>query len=316
MTTTALNTPKDYALCYHDMKLSVFLLNNPETGTELQLESRKKPVVDWKLYQVMRPSKRLIEKWFSHNPNYNLMIVTGSVSKIVALDVDGPTAAKRLEEKRMQMSTNLRIAFDNTMVNKTGSGGLHVIFRIEDPIDDISQLTLWEDGQEHSEIKLQGNRHYIVAAPSIHPNGNKYEWNEKQPYLITRKELDELIRLLSPQGVQTTTSREPRPPSGWFPGDNSVEARTLSAKDIERLLTTLKPRYINGRRHRITLGYSGFLRKCGYSLQAVEEFCVIVCQTFNDEEFESRLHDVRDTFRKPLYTGREIAGWSLLNDIS
>src|SRR5919106_2133696 len=201
MTTTALNTPKDYALCYHDMKLSVFLLNNPETGTAVRLESRKRPVGDWKLYQIMRASKRLIEKWFSHNPNYNLMIVTGSVSKIVALDVDGPTACKRVEDKRMEMSTNLRVAFDNTMVNKTGSGGLHIIFRIEEDesIDDISQITIWTDGQPHSEIKLQGNGHYIVAAPSIHPNGNAYEWNGKHPDLITRQELNELIRLLSPQ---------------------------------------------------------------------------------------------------------------------
>ncbi|MDQ3852787.1 MAG: bifunctional DNA primase/polymerase [Thermoproteota archaeon] len=288
---------------------------NPKTGTPKQLESRKKPFGDWKLYQVMRPSKRLIEKWFSHNPNYNLMIVTGSVSKILALDVDGPTACKIVEEKRMQMSTNLRVAFDNTMVNKTGSGGLHVIFRIEDPIDDISQLTLWEDGNgQHSEIKLQGNRHYIVAAPSIHPNGNKYEWNGKHPNLITRKELDELIRLLSPQGRSLPNNNNKY--STTRKQIVSEGSRTLSAKDTERLLTTLKPRYINGRRHRITLGYSGFLRKCGYSLQAVEEFCVIVCQTFNDEEFESRLHDVRDTFRKPMNTGREIAGWSLLNDIS
>jgi hypothetical protein len=241
------------------------------------------------------------------------MIVTGSVSKIVALDVDGPTAYKRLEEKQAEMSTNLQVALMNTMVNRTGSGGLHVIFKIEEPIDDISQVTIWEDGQEHSEIKLQGNGHYIVAAPSVHPNGNKYEWNGKNPNLITRQELEELIRLLSPQGrslpnkSSTTTTRQQIVSEG--------STRTLSAKDTERLLTALKPRYINGRRHRITLGYSGFLRKCGYSLQAVEEFCVIVCQTFNDEEFESRLHDVGDTFRKPMNTGREIAGWSLLNDI-
>jgi Bifunctional DNA primase/polymerase, N-terminal len=193
MTTTSLHTPQDYALCYHDMGFSVFVLMNPETGTEIQLRDRKRPAVKWELYQIMRSSKIQIERWFSKNPNYNLALVMGRISgNALSFDVDGPTASKRVEEQRMKMSSSLRDALDNTMMIKTGGGGMQIIFRVEGEgsIDDISQKRLWSDGQPHSEILMQGNEHYVIPEPSIHPNNNRYQWNGKDPQTITRQELD------------------------------------------------------------------------------------------------------------------------------
>lgn len=247
LTATVLNTPKGYALSYHDMDLSVFVLRNPEKGTELQLKDRKRPAVNWDLYQIMRPSKIQIERWFSKNPNYNVAIVTGSISKIVAFDVDGPTANKRVEEQRVKMSTNLRVALDNTMMNKTGSGGTHIIFRLEEPIDDISQETLWEDGQEHSEIKLQGDGHYIVAAPSVHPNGNEYQWNGKTPHLVTRQELDELIRLVSTPGLLQSRRQSVNVAQRTISTTTTTD-RTLTPEKMHKLVELVKPYYTPGTR--------------------------------------------------------------------
>src|SRR5215204_4950351 len=184
------NSPKEAALYYHDMGFSVFVLQNEPAA------NRKKPAVNWELYKIMRPSKIQIKRWYTENPNYNLAAGTGDISKIIALDIDGPTAAKRVEEKIPEMSTNLRVAIQNTMVNRTGSGGQHIIFRIDEPTDIGGQKLLWTDGNEHSEIKLKGNGGYIVMPPSIHESGNRYQWNGKEPDLITRQELNELIRLL------------------------------------------------------------------------------------------------------------------------
>ncbi len=60
------------------------------------------------------------------------------------------------------------------------------------------------------------------------------------------------------------------------------------------------------------MGYSGLMRK-RYTLEVVEDFCVKVCRTLNDEEIESRIRTVRHTFSEPI---NKIAGWSLLNDVS
>ncbi|MDQ3853729.1 MAG: bifunctional DNA primase/polymerase, partial [Thermoproteota archaeon] len=279
MTSAGLNTSKDYALCYHDMGFSVFVLQNPDSEgrTIQQLKARKKPAVNWELYQIMRPSKIQLDRWFAKNPNYNVGIVTGSISKIVALDVDGPTAGKQVEEARMKMSTNLRIAFDHTMVNKTGSGGAHIIFRVEDDISDISQKKLWTDGKPHSEIKLQGNGHYIVGAPSLHPDGDDkvYQWNGETPALITRQELNELIRLLGGGGSGTVSRLE-----GNFPPSNfeAPDQRPFTTEEMLRLFKWVKPLYIPGDRDAIILYLSGAMRKdAGFSHEAARTFFKLLC---------------------------------------
>ena len=313
MTTAALNSPKDHALYYHDLGFSVFVLRNPETGTEVQLRDRKRPAVDWKLYQIMRPSKIQIERWFAKNPTYNLAIVTGSISKIIALDVDGPTAVKRVEDKRMEMSANLRVALDNTMVNRTGSGGTHIIFRLEEDISDIRNKVLWSDGQAHSQILMQGNDHYIVAAPSVHPNGKSYKWNEKIPHLITRQELSELVRLLSAPGMMRS-----RPQTAEIRrqlSDTQTTIRALIPEQMQELLSWVKPYYTPGNRNDIIFYLSGMMRKDGgFILEAARRFIILLCNSsgYSDEDLDKSLTVVDNTYRKPL---KELNGKSGLHDL-
>ena len=324
MTIAALNSPKDYALYYHDSKelgFSVFVLQNPENGeTVEQLKARKKPAVFWDLYQIMRPSKIQIERWFAKNPNYNVAVATGNISNnIIAFDVDGPTAKKRLEDKRLEMSTNLRIALDNTMVNRTGSGGTHIIFRLDEPAD-ISQKVIWSDGQAHSQILLQGNGHYLVMPPSRHPNGKRYEWNGRAPHLITTKELNEFILLLRPSTVNQQQEVVPRPPSilqqkRLDPTRVNLPTRTLTPDKMKGLLSWVKPYYTPGTRDHIIFYLSGMIRKNGgYSLDIARMFIKLLCNAsgYPDEDLDKSLTVVDNTYRKPL---DELNGKSGLHDL-
>jgi P4 family phage/plasmid primase-like protien len=312
MTSAALNAPKDYAICYHSMGFSVIIVKNDPA------EDRKKPAVDWKVFQIMRPSRTQIERWFSKNPNYNLGIVMGSISgNAICIDVDGPTAQKTLEEKRMKMSTNLRVAFDNTMVVKSGGGGLQIIFRVIDgSIGDISQEELWTDGKPHSQILLQGNGHYFATAPSIHPNKNHYEWNGKAPSLITRRELDEFIRLLIP----SQDLRESRPPQNnivYSSGQDaaaSSKVRTLDPEQMQELLSWVKPYYTPGNRDHIIFYLSGMMRKSNFSHEAARRFITLLCNVaeYSDEDLDKSLTVVDNTYRKPI---NELNGKSGLHDL-
>jgi P4 family phage/plasmid primase-like protien len=289
MTSAALNTPKDYALCYHGMDLCVIVLKNEPA------EDRKKPAVKWELYQIMRPSKIQLERWFSKNPNYNVAVVTGSVSKIVAFDIDGPTARTRVEQARMKMSTNLKVAFDNTMVTKTGSGGMHIIFRVEEPIDIGGSKLLWTDGEEHSEIKLKGNGGYIVLPPSIHESGNRYEWNGKDPSLITRQELNELTRLLSNQLPRV----EYVPQAGNI--SESGGLRTLNPERMQELLYWLRPYYTPGTRNDIVFYLSGMFRLGGFTQEIARAFITDFCSKsgYSDEDLPKSLDVIDNTYDKP-----------------
>jgi len=300
MTTTSLHTPKDYALCYHDMGFSVFVLRNPKRGTEQQLKERKKPAVLWDVYQIMRPSKIQIERWFSKNPDYNVAIVTGSVSKIIAFDVDGPNAVKRVEDAENEMSTNLLVALQNTMINRTGSGGTHIVFKVEEDISDISQEKLWSDGQAHSQILMQGDGHYIAAAPSIHPNNKKYEWNGKTPHLVTRQELNEFIRLV--RAADDDDDKQSRPDVVASLAHN-IQERPLTTEEMQRLFTWVKPLYVQGDRDFIIYHLSGTMRKdAGYPLEQTKTFFKLLCNAsgYSDEDIDKSLKTVERTYKVPL----------------
>jgi putative DNA primase/helicase len=304
MVTASLNSPKEYALCYHDMGFSVFVLRNPETGTELLLTDRKKPAVNWEVYQIMRPSKIQLERWFSNNPDYNVAIVTGSISKIIAFDIDGPNAVKRVEEKQKEMSENLWVAFQNTMVNRTGSGGTHIIFKIEDDISDISNKLLWSDGLAHSQILMQGNGHYIAAAPSRHPNGKKYEWNGEAPHLVTRQELDEFIRLMSPEKklLPTKNATSNSEIAAAQSTTTTTTTRTLTVDNMEALLKWLKPFYEPGTRDFMIFYLAGAMRKTGGFLQEdTRRLIKALCEQseYSDEDLDKSLTVVDRTYRKP-----------------
>jgi Bifunctional DNA primase/polymerase, N-terminal len=316
MTPAGLNTSKDYALRYHDMGFSVFVLQNPDSegSTIEQLKGRKKPAVKWELYQIMRPSKIQIERWYSKNPNYNLAAATGDISKILALDVDGSTAQKRLEEKRLEMSTNLRVALDNTMMNRSGSGGLHIVFRIDEPTDIGGQKLIWTDGKPHSEIKLKGNGGYIVLPPSLHETGRRYEWNGREPDLITAQELNELIRLLSPPGHARDENNElvrKQTSTNLSKGSNT---RTLTYAKMQELLYWIKPYYNPGSRNDIIFYLSGMMRIGGFTQETARTFVTLLCNSsgYPDEDLNKSLDVVDNTYDKPI---EQVKGKSGLHEL-
>jgi P4 family phage/plasmid primase-like protien len=307
MTTTALNSPKDYAYYYRDkLDFSVFVLKTAPA------EDRKEPAVrSTDPYFERKPTDEEMELWFKINPNYNLAISMGQVSQAIAFDVDGPNAVKRIESLIPEMSSTLREAFANTMKNKTGSGSEHVVLKIEGRIDDIARKQIWTDGKPHSQVLMLANKSYIVAAPSVHPNGKRYEWNGKDPQTITRQELNEFIRLVGP-------SMQSRPQS-----DNIVvpirndtpTTRTLSPEQMQELLSWIKPYYNPGSRNDIIFYLSGMMHKTGnFSLDTARRFIKLLCNSscYPDEDLDKSLTVVDNTYRKPL---DEINGKSGLHDL-
>jgi hypothetical protein len=311
LTLAPLTSPKDYALYFaQELGFSVFVLQNPQEGvrTKEQLKARKKPAVLWDLYQIMRPSKIQIERWFAKNPNYNVAVATGNIShNIIAFDVDGPTAKKRLEEKRIEMSVNLRVALDNTMVNRTGSGGIHIIFRLDEPTD-ISQKVLWSDGQAHSQILMQGNSHYLVMPPSRHPEGKRYEWNGKEPRLITIDELKEFIRLVANNSkleiiVDYKQQEKTESDSEDTSGAIEVNPRPLTAGKMMELYDAIQEYYSPGNRDHIVFHLSAVMRKDGgFSLEDTKSFFKLLWDKkgYPDEDIAKSLGVIEDTYKKPL----------------
>lgn len=140
-----------------------------------------------------------IKNWWKKWPNANVGIATGSISGLIVIDedidrdkdLDGFQSVRRWEQ--------VNGALPETISVITGRGGCHLYFRYSG--SDINNRAGLLEG-----VDVRGEGGYVVAPPSIHPNGTEYQW-EYSPDDIEIADLDDKVRLLLSSGK--TDSKEP-----------------------------------------------------------------------------------------------------------
>lgn len=119
--------------------------------------------------------ERTIRGWFSKWPHANLAVVTGEVSGIVVLDIDGDAGRQSLQALMDRLGP-----LPTGPTAKTARGR-HCVFR-------------WPGGKVANRvgaapgIDFKGDGGYVVVAPSIHANGAVYTW-ETSPEEVPPPEL-------------------------------------------------------------------------------------------------------------------------------
>lgn len=110
-----------------------------------------------------------IKAWWQKYPNANIGLATGSVSQnvfVIDLDIDedrGIDGYHSLKDWQREHGD-----FPETWTAITGRGGYHLYYRGNGKIKNRAGII---DG-----VDIRGNGGYVVAPPSIHKNGNRYEW--------------------------------------------------------------------------------------------------------------------------------------------
>lgn len=107
-------------------------------------------------------NKKTIVEWYKENNNYNWGLATG---EIIVIDID-PKNGGSLED--IELPETLRV--------KTGSGGYHLYYKNSAGKDIRNSVSKLSKG-----IDIRGYGGYVVLPPSIHPNGNSYEWENEIP---------------------------------------------------------------------------------------------------------------------------------------
>lgn len=167
-------TLKQYAIAYAKMGFSVFPLavkgKNPATK-----QGFKNATTD--LNQINR--------WWEENKNYNIGIATGQVSKglfVIDLDIDEEKGKYGNEELREWEAKHGELP--DTCRTITGRGGYHLLYKSNQVIHNRTNLL--------NGVDIRGDGGYIVAPPSVHPNGNLYQW-EQAPDEFLIAEANELV---------------------------------------------------------------------------------------------------------------------------
>ena len=129
-----------------------------------------------------------INKWWKRYPNANIGIACGKISGgllVVDVDrkqngVDGLDSLNAWERENGELPETVR--------SITGTGGSHLLYRIDGAGKNRVNLL---DG-----VDIRSDGGYIVAPPSVHPNGNQYEWEyDPDEYEVARGDetLDKLL---------------------------------------------------------------------------------------------------------------------------
>ncbi len=288
-------TPSTYALSYLDMGLSVFPLAPRE----------KKPPkhFKWEQLQDALPTEAQVKIWFDRTDN-NVAIVTGKVSRLLALDIDGDTAKLYTEhviDNKIRLDT--KEAINKTLWTQTGGGGYHILIRYnpeeldkdDSAAGEIKNAILWHGHDNHSEIRLKSDGSYVVFPPSIHPSGNSYKFVKGNDITqFSKAQLLDLVRALR----QFNASRAKIHDATDELADDAPPAPTLDLDEEQVMdaVVILKPHYIKGWRHEFVLYLSGWLRKEGIKLESAKKLIQELAE--NDEELPSRLATLNATYQK------------------
>jgi len=125
-----------------------------------------------------------IRFWWSRWPDANIGILMGSKSGLFAVDIDPKNGGDETITHVLDENDH----FPETATQKTGSGGSHVLFAYPE------QSIKTRRGYPGEGIDICSDGSYIVAAPSVHPNGNPYHWTKAPTTLSNPPEW--LINLL------------------------------------------------------------------------------------------------------------------------
>jgi hypothetical protein len=140
-----------------------------------------------------------IAGWWDGWPDSNIGVATGSKSGIWVLDIDGEPGADELLKLEHRFG-----ALPATVTAVTGTGGHHLYFRLPDfagaPVMKNTASAL------AAGIDTRGEGGYVVAPPSIHPNGNPYGWGAPDEFAAAPVWL---LALLDTPKVATLDTRRP-----------------------------------------------------------------------------------------------------------
>lgn len=172
-----------------------------------------------------RRLKTPVEKWRDTNNQYTLKELAdwdGNIGRVcglgnvVVLDIDAPDRVNDLDIK----------LFDTYAV-KTGSGGYHLYYHVEN----ARKVVIFDKEENHlGELQAMGT--YVVCPPSIHPNGVAYKViNNNQSILDISQE-----ELLSPfRGLCRLSDEIIRPKNNWVPvGNQDDPFSNLRVEDVWR----------------------------------------------------------------------------------
>jgi hypothetical protein len=169
-----------------------------------------------------------IRRWWLARPDYNVGVRTGIASGVWILDVDGDygaTSLVKLEVKHGPLPPTL---------TSVTAGGCHFWFVYEGPVPCSADERIGRG------LHVRGEGGYVLAPPSLHPDGPTYHWTNNRPPALAPEWLVRLTRKPPPKPITSKI-----PPWPWSGSRSGNYGKAALEHEIAALANTLK----GGRNH-------------------------------------------------------------------
>lgn len=137
----------------------------------------------------------IVRVWWTENPDAGIGLACGKASGVYAVDID-------LDEAKGINGYESLAEFPkipDTICQETPRGGIHILFSAEIPPANKNSFRLG--------IDIRGEGYYILLAPSIHPNGKQYEWEQgRSPWDVKPAEYPDFLRPEPMKGKTATVT--------------------------------------------------------------------------------------------------------------
>jgi hypothetical protein len=212
-----------------------------------------------------------IRKWFGVPGAENSNIGVRPPPGVVVVDVDarhsGFATLKALEDAHGAMPRTLRA--------KTGGGGDHIFLRAPDGLAWPKNL----DSFVGPGIDLKGHDSYVVAAPSLHESGRRYEWIDVSP--------------IAPAPAWLVALGRPKNDPVTVTVIDDGEAETLPEETIAAVVAQLTPVFTEGKKHALSFAAAGWLRQRGWNQSDI----VRVIELLPSKNPRARVKDALDGYK-------------------
>ena len=140
----------------------------------------------------------VIQGWWEKWPNANIGLATGVRNNLLVIDLDVD------DEKGINGYDSLKDwqrdhgSLPDTWMSITGRKGYHWLYKTAEHFG--NKVGILEG------VDIRGDNGYIVAPPSVHPNGTQYRWEVGPDDEEEIAEVNDMVRLFLQEGEKQTSS--------------------------------------------------------------------------------------------------------------
>jgi len=139
----------------HSVRNGVCSCGNPQCPSP-----GKHPRIKWSEFTRTRATEDQIRGWWSKWPDSNVGVITGPISDLAVIDIDGPTGEQSAQDLNLP----------DTLSVSTGGGGRHLYYQYPAGRVVLTRTSIMNG------IDVRGESGFVVAPPSIHKSGGEYAW--------------------------------------------------------------------------------------------------------------------------------------------